>query len=607
MRTPEGGLQLADFTSKFEVKDHPSMVLLLEDLLDVVELDCSEQPHIEEIELVDCPKLQRVVFDDGNFRQAPRHFRVGGSWSESIHIDGSIGSIAYHDARSRRDISIGERINDFDPRMQPGNGALITASLDELQQAAAKGGPHDLLFLPDAFDPSTMIEIGVHGNLPFRNLGISGPAAIEHLHIRCPYVGVQSITLRGLQNLKSIRIDGFTRILDVHGSPNLREVRGQGDVLRTWNFDGVHSQVGGIWLRVEGVDPRSSLALSSEEIRTLEDVAHARLLVHDYERGCEWAELLGIDVHDVMEGLPILQMLEEVTRVGPRMLELMDEWFVRLPTLAEQFHALRLVAALASRDLPPELLWRARDSILASNRLFSEASIHLIEDRSKFSTWHEQVLGHLTPAQRRRRELARLEKDKLQWYVPDHAMMPFARLDTEIWVETGGVSEASGELMPDELFEAIPMHTLRCSIEAIRELRTSSPQRIRQEGLMERLIINLASSSNVTAFEQMALNISMLDEEVQSLVFNQFVPALIDAPLRINAKAAIAATLLQYGDDMRIRAFMSNARSDRDIVRTEARTLHALSLAGPRAFSQGIVPKIGWPFLENWRIIHDKR
>ncbi|HJM41628.1 MAG TPA: hypothetical protein QF514_05330, partial [Candidatus Thalassarchaeaceae archaeon] len=88
-------------------------------------------------------------------------------------------------------------------------------------------------------------------------------------------------------------------------------------------------------------------------------------------------------------------------------------------------------------------------------------------------------------------------------------------------------------------------------------------------------------------------------------IVNYFIDALLESPLRVRAQIAIGAALLQYLDDIRIRSLMMKHRSSPEIGRTEAKTLHALSLAGKRAYTDGRIPPLEWPAIEHWRNLHE--
>ena len=95
-------------------------------------------------------------------------------------------------------------------------------------------------------------------------------------------------------------------------------------------------------------------------------------------------------------------------------------------------------------------------------------------------------------------------------------------------------------------------------------------------------------------------------EKNQKLV-DQFIQSIfVEQPQIDSGKIAIAAALMQYLDDIRLQSLMMKHRSSPDIGRAEAKALHALSLAGRRAYTQGRIPPLEWPASKNWRNRYDK-
>ena len=90
------------------------------------------------------------------------------------------------------------------------------------------------------------------------------------------------------------------------------------------------------------------------------------------------------------------------------------------------------------------------------------------------------------------------------------------------------------------------------------------------------------------------------------LVVDRFIDALLNSNVRERAMIAVAAALMQYIDDIRLKSLMTTTRSSPDIGRADAKTLHALSLAGRRAFTQGRIPPLEWPAIQNWRNMHEQ-
>jgi len=590
--------------SCYVIEKHPNQALCLSGLEGITEIDATSQPYIEEVELVDCSTVNRIVFDEEGASKVPRCIRVAGRWSGSLEIDGVLRSISFADPTHVRNITIGQGRRDSDPYMRAGVNGLITDDYLELQ--AAFNSTDDLLFLPDA-ELSGHLDIGDATGSVFRHLGISGPARIESLNILCREGGAQSIIIRGLPDLESIHIDGHVELLEIENCPQLQSVSGQGSMLRL--NAGVYRQVsiGGLWLNVTAMNTIHIRTPTTNVMHTCEDLLHSRLHANTYDMQCMWSEAFNIDISDLVEGLPILDMIDLIESKGPEFLDELDTWFVHLPTLSEQYHAMRLIVALATRGMQRDALWRARDFIVTSNLFFSEVSPVLLENRDHFQRWHSMLFGSVSPDLHRRAELARRRSGESNWFMPQLGLVPFDRLDVELWVETGGFSAEKGTQTAEDILREYPIDERSTAFDAVQFVRDSGPVRDRQEDLIRMMFDHLQTCTKGRTFDKVAQMLTQDETRISAEILENFIGVLLDAPLRDRAKVAIGAVLLQYVDDIRITTLMTTYRSSVEIGRVEAKTLHALSLAGSRAFSRGLVPHLEWPALIAWRNLHDNQ
>ena len=184
-----------------------------------------------------------------------RSIRIGGEWSGSIMIEGSIRSLEYVSKIHSQGIEIGCARNTADPLLRIGENGLITNSLDEIIDA--QGRVDDILYITKTMPKH--VEIGSKDHLPFRHLGILGPvddgsqAELETLQIHCLDGGAQSIILQNLPHLKSVHLNGQTKMLEVIYCPKLSLIHGQGHLLRLKSSasGSPNLSVGGVWDEVE--------------------------------------------------------------------------------------------------------------------------------------------------------------------------------------------------------------------------------------------------------------------------------------------------------------------------------------------------------------------
>ena len=334
--------------NRYEVEDHPSTGLCLSGLSSTEEIDCSSHTHIEVVELFNCPGVNRIHFGDDYLKTA-RTIRIGGDWSGSLHVNGSIRSLEFVSNNHLNNMSIGSSHNTLDPLLRVGENGLITNSLTEL--LAAQGCVDDLLYLADASAP-LHVEIGLLDGLPFRHLGVSGPSPIESLTIHCLDGGAQSVILHDLPNWKSIVIHGQTKLLEIERCPNLASIHGQGNLIRAKSFGGRGLTISGIWHEVDSPQLIFRLSPTSQELRTCSDISWIHIPSLSYETQVKWAELFEMDIAQVMEGIPIQTMIETLENQGDDFIDSIEEWTLWLLTPSEQYIAMRLSTALCLRGLP---------------------------------------------------------------------------------------------------------------------------------------------------------------------------------------------------------------------------------------------------------------
>ncbi|MAH90223.1 MAG: hypothetical protein CMA11_00470, partial [Euryarchaeota archaeon] len=562
------------------------------------------QPHIEVVELRDCSDVKRIDFG-GKSLSASRDLMIWGDWSGSIQMHSSVRSLTYSADSSNAYVSIGCGRSNIDPLLRVGENGLITNSLAEL--IAGQGNFDDLLYLCDDSAPKH-VEIGLTDGLPFRHLGISGHTSIESLTIHCMDGGAQSIVIHDLPNLKTIHINGQTKLLDIDHCLSLHTVHGQGNMLRAKSFGGCGLTIGGIWTDVDSPQTIYRRSPNSQELLTCSDIAWVHIPALTYENQVMWAELFDLDISQVMEGIPLQTMIETLEDQGDDFYESIEDWTLWLINPSEQYIAMRLLTALCLRGMRKELVWKVRDNILSSNKKFYNASRGDAGIMQRFSRTKSGLKNwfDIQPFDISKSRNTRFGLGLDSWSTPSSSVLPIDRLDIEIWLETGGVGVKSNPLTTQDVINRYRTDGMSTFIDAVLQLRDPSEARNRQEDLIDNMFIHLRNSHYGNLFDQIAKMLVEYGVDKIPEVVDRFIDALLNSNVRERAMIAVAAALMQHVDDIRLQSLMTTHRSSPDIGRAEAKTLHALSLAGRRAYTQGRIPPLEWPAIENWRNIHEQ-
>ena len=610
--------------NRYTVENHPGSGLCLRGLRKTNILDCSSQDHLEVIELVDCPGIQNIEFGQKS-TSTSRRIRLGGKWSGTVKIEGSITSLEYVSKDHWKSISIGESKSVIDPILRVGVNGLITNSIDEI--ISSQGLVDDILYFCEE-NTSKHIEIGSMEELPFRHLGICGPSAVESLTINCLDGGAQSIILQNLPNLKSIVLNGQTKLLETIFCPKLNSIQGQGQVLRVKSNASSSSRlrIGGIWSEVEGPEKYPTTPPTREEILTCSDIHWVHIPSLSYDIQVNWAEKFGLDITQVMEGIPIQDMIVHLAKMGDSFLEAIEDWTLWLLTPSEQYIGMRLIAALCARGIDKESIWKARDGIMSSNKKFEKIepgddslqrfsrNYRAKNLRATINNWYR-----IQPNEIRDSIEAEKGLGMFTWAKSEDCVLPFDRIDLEIWIETGGIGMHNQELLPRHVIHEVGYSgkILTQVIHSILDLHEEEGPRARQDELLEYTVSRWTHSMSSPPPAFLAYNDELIDsvaeiicnhvEAVNPILVDKIIGEIIaNAQLFTYGKIAIAAAMMQYFDDIRLQSMMMKHRSSKEIGRAEAKALHALSLAGRRAYTQGRVPPLEWPATKNWRYRYDK-
>ena len=232
---------------------------------------------------------------------------------------------------------------------------------------------------------------------------------------------------------------------------------------------------------------------------------------------------------------------------------------------------------------------------------------------SKIKNWYQ-----IRPNDIRLAIQARGLNKTFNWSIPEDSILPFDRLELEIWIETGGVGMGNQEIMPQDIAVNVgySANIMVDIIHSILDFHEEEGPRSRQEEILELIISSWTLSLNSNPrylfikddlIDSIAEIICNHGVERNQILADKFIDKIIaNEQIFTHGKLAIAAAMMQYIDDIRLQSMMMKHRSSKEIGRAEAKALHALSLAGRRAYTQGRIPPLEWPATKNWRYRYDK-
>jgi len=405
-------------------------------------LDCSKMTSLPTIALKNNPKLKHIIFDHnfssynivtkGSVRQIKNgrkrqtaHLKFIDKPQSDVRIDGQIGEITVNHDGHQMTSGIAKRLM---TRLEYSKNAFISQDTTSFNQMS------DFEFgilLLDGNDTNKMISVGEGVNL--RHFTVIGPSICEDIVINVPE-GAERIVVKNMPNLKSVTLNGSTKILEVINCITLTSVSGFGQHILVENSGPSDVlNLDGFWMDiVHGPITTRTSKLTSHNLKFCNDLSFVKVLPTEYDTFITWCEILDVDSIQLGEGIPIPDLVNVILNSGANNFGKIIDWFDDALTLQEQYHAMRILVALAKRGFSKRLVWSARQKVIHNNFELSrsQGTLNLHSNGSNFNwtqvkTKKKFVKGGSSPLPK---------TDEYYWTTPSRSFIPFERLDIEIWL-----------------------------------------------------------------------------------------------------------------------------------------------------------------------------
>ena len=202
----------------------------------------------------------------------------------------------------------------------------------DVHSASNRQDTENILFFPED-DCDKHIRIGNT---------ISVHSLISESMVKLPRLLNQFILIHPILVYRSLRfgiclnyvltITGHVRRLEIDNCPKIVELLASGDhldVIRSQRtgIDGRKQLVktNGVWMDVQGVQLSDSTVIKSDYLRTGADLFSVKLRPFDYQGGCDWSQLLDLELEVVMDGIPLPEMIERIRSIGPHSLNELED------------------------------------------------------------------------------------------------------------------------------------------------------------------------------------------------------------------------------------------------------------------------------------------
>ncbi len=443
-------------------------------------------------------------------------------------------------------------------------------------------------------------HITVNGDKYLEEVNISGNRVIRSFHVH-----------KG-PALTSLKIRRRVLSCSLNRCPFISTIIGFGDRL------GIHPKprnknslsIGGFWHQVpEWYDlqvallkiPHFNAHLSAQEIIDCSDMGGIRIQPYTYDsRGGQihFSTALDIDIDNAAKGIDIPEMVKLIEEKKEPALGVLESWCTYSIDWFDQYKTMRVLAALINRGYDSKPILRLRNAVFEMNigmpKLISGSVNDGANDARLGGRWKQMFSG-----------------ESEEWEAPNNSVMPFGRLDLEIWLNTDLGLDFLG--MKDEKPIYRPRYARTRHLGengVIRNLLTatlSAANTVGRNGTAEQKLTNLAESLYTNPLintDPFCCEFTVYHLSVSRVATKPIIKGLIDGIMSMTTaawkKAALLVGIVDITNSPSARIALKRLASDKGFNVSESSKINAISIAGRRAFESGKVDRPTWPYLMSW-------
>jgi len=440
-------------------------------------------------------------------------------------------------------------------------------------------------------------HIVVIGDSTAKNLQIGGLGVIRTLNIY------------DCTNINSIRIDKRVLSCRINQCNGLISLKGFGDRLsiKPKPKDVSVIGIGGFWheapewyeLKVAMLQIKHFEAdVSPSEIRSCSDMGGIKLTPHSYDGPgglCNFSEKLGLSIDEVSQGVCVRKMIDLILQENKRY-SVFQEWCDFQLSHFQQYIAMRILSSLISQGFEEKLILQTRKNILRLNINMPKLVTESVNDGYLGGKWNQLT-----------------SSNKEEWEVPNNAIMPFGRLDLEIWLNCEMGLDFITEQMEEESNKySKGYNTHLGKSEFVRNLIVSILSAANKSGRSEKAerkinhLVKMLYTNSIINQDPYCCEFTILHLGVSKIVDSNIVGELIKgiSSMYVESwvKAALLIGIIHQIDSPKARLALRRISSDKEFTVSQSNAINAVAVAGRRAFQTGKVPYPKWPYVSNWNL-----
>jgi hypothetical protein len=370
--------------------------------------------------------------------------------------------------------------------------------------------------------------------------------------------------------------------------------------------------IGGFWHQVpEWYDlqvallqiPHFKAHLTAADILGCEDLGGITIMPYRYHGPgglCQFASALKIEDEQLTFGIEIKTLIDLTEENPDAGFQILGEWCSDNLSLFDQYKAMRVLAALISRGFDAKSVIGLRNRLSEMNTSMPKLIIGTVNDGDQGGKWNAMYSGNSD-----------------EWEIPNNSVMPFGRVDLEIWLNTNLGMEFLGMKPILTNYQArvsrrrhlgensVVRNLLISTLSAANTVGRGNPAERKLSELAESLYTNPIINTDPFCCEFTIYHISISRIATKPII-RQLIDGIASMQTAPWKKVALLAGIIDQTNSPHARMVMKRLAADKDFTISESSTINAISVAGKRAFDSGKAAKPEWPYLKSWQK-HNKR
>lgn len=456
--------------------------------------------------------------------------------------------------------------------------------------------------------PENISDLKIRKN--FNNILIVGNSKLKSITVQGDGV-IGKLSIESSPKLKHLKIEKRVLTCSVNDCRGIETISGFGDRLFISGRRRRNLCIGGFWYRIP--DWYSEVVsmldlthfnghLTSEQIKTCEDLGGINITPRKYEgRGgmVGFSETFDMPIDSILNGIDVKKFVGLILENHDRFFAF-AAWCSGNLSRFQQYVAMRVLASLATNGFDTNKILDIRNSLLYMNSTMPNILNESVNSGDLGGKWRPMYSG-----------------DSESWENPCHTIMPFGRLDLEIWLN----SEADIEEMLESKFQFKQMSNsskyfkpsrsiaFRSLIVTILSASNTSSRDVEAEERLTKLSASLYKNEIINSdpyiCEYLIFHINKSRIVTKTLI-KELVKGIEKIKCQAWMKVALLIGIIDQTNSSKARVALKRLASDKEFTFEESDLLYRISLEGKDGLENGTFERPKWPYVKNWKKIRRK-